>query len=179
MNRIVAGAIVLAGALTMLTEGARRAAAQGPAGTGAAEAAQKDSRGVQTLNPMNWMKKTSNETPEWRSAAEKKLTPTLQSGGLLATDVTATSACEPFVALEGCLEALHASHSLGVNFYCVRAVTTGVNTTADLSGCKAVDGDKALTLEKTIKVLKPGANAKQTVKDAEQRARDDLSTAGQ
>ena len=173
---ILEGVIVIAGALAVLMASAPSAMAQGPAGSGAAEAAQNESRGAVALNPMKWMKRDSKdaETPEWRSAAEKKLTPTLQSAGLLAADVTATNACEPFVTLEGCLATLHASHSLSVNFYCMRAVTTGVNTTADVSGCKAVDGDKALTLEKTIKVLKPGANAKQAAKDADQQAKDDL-----
>jgi hypothetical protein len=155
-----------------------RAAAQGPAGSGASTAAQDSSH---SLNPMNWGKKDSrnpNDGPELRSEAEKKLTPSLQSQGLLAANVSAAEACAPFAALDGCLAALHASHNLGVDFNCLRADVTGVLTNADMSGCKFADAEKAQALDKAIHQLKPDANAKQVTKVAEQQARDDLKGIG-
>ena len=168
------GVMLFFGVSISLTVGAQRAAAQGPAGAGASAAAQESS---QSLNPIKWLKKDSKnftDTPESRSEAEKKLTPTLQAQGMLAANATATEACAPFTALAGCLAALHASHNLGVDFICLRAVVTGVHTSADVSGCRVADGEKAQDLNKAIHQLKPDANAKQAAKDAEQQAKDDL-----
>ena len=177
-KKLFVGAVLLFGVSITLTVGAERVAAQGPAGNGAAAAAQESSR---SLNPINWVKKdskNSTEAPGSRSEAEKKLTPSLQAQGLLAANATASDACAPFTALDGCLAALHASHNLGVDFNCLRADVTGVHTSADVSGCKVADGEKAQSLNKAIHQLKPDANAKQATKDAEQQAQDDLKGIG-
>jgi hypothetical protein len=176
-HRLIRAAVLSCTAVIALSAGVDRAAAQGPAGSGAAEAQQNSSRGIEQYNPMRLLKKDSQVplTAEERARAEQKLTPALQSQGLLAAKMSATEACEPFVSLEGCLAALHASHSVGINFICVRAVETGVNTTSDVSGCKAMDSDRAYPLQKTIQILKPDANAKQAAKDAELQAKNDLS----
>jgi hypothetical protein len=178
-KKLFVGAVLLFGVSITLTVGARRVAAQGPAGNGAAAAAQDSSH---SLNPIKWVKKdskNSTEAPGSRSEAEKKLTPSLQAQGLLAANVTASDACAPFTALDGCLAALHASHSLGVDFNCLRADVTGVHTSSDVSGCKVADGEKVQGLSKAIHQLKPDANAKQATKDAEQQANDDLKGIGQ
>ena len=171
-------AVLLFGITFSLTVGANRAAAQGPAGNGAAAAVQDSSH---PLNPIKWVKKdskNSNEAPGARSDAEKKLTPSLQSQGLLPANATATDACSSFPALDGCLAALHASHNLGVDFNCLRADVTGVHTSADVSGCKVADGEKAQGLSQAIHQLKPDADAKQASKEAEQQAKDDLKGIG-
>jgi hypothetical protein len=176
---LLVGAVVLFGVSISLTVGAERTAAQGPAGSGAAAAAQESSH---SLNPIKWVKKdskNSNAAPGSRSDMEKKLTISLQAQGVLAANATATDACSPFTALDGCLAALHASHNLGMDFNCLRADVTGVHTSADVSGCKVVDGEKAQGLNKAIHQLKPDANAKQATKDAEQQAKDDLKGIGQ
>ena len=172
------GGVLLFGVSISLTVGAERAAAQGPAGAGASAAAQESSH---SFNPINWVRKdskNSSDAPGSRSDAEKKLTPSLQAQGLLAANATATDACAPFTSLDGCLAALHASHNLGVDFNCLRADATGVHTSADVSGCKVVDGEKAEGLSKAIHQLKPDANAKQATKEAEQQAKDDLKGIG-
>jgi hypothetical protein len=160
-----------------LAVGAERAPAQGPAGAGASAVAQDSSH---SLNPMNWLKKDSKNPTDvlGRSDLERKLTARLQAQGVLTADATATDACAPFVALDGCLASLHASHNLGLDFYCVRAAVTGVHTGADVSHCKVADGDKAQGLNKIIHQLKPDASAGQATKDAEQQAREDLKGVG-
>jgi len=180
MNKsFLVAAMLLFGILISLTMGPSQVAAQGPAGSGAAQAAQDDSRS-HSMNPMTWIGKDKNSADVAnRSDAEKKLTPSLQSQGLLSAHVTATDACTPFVTLEGCLAALHASHTLGLNFVCLRAAVTDVQTGANMSQCKVADGDKTQTLNKAIHQLKPDANAKQAAKDAEQQAKDDLKELGQ
>ena|SRR5271166_3683364 len=173
-KKFFVGAILLFGISISLTGGAERAVAQGPAGAGASAAAQDSSH---SLNPIKWVKKDSKNSIDAsgsRSEAEKKLTPSLQAQGVLPANATATDACAPFTALDGCLAALHASHNLGVDFNCLRADVTGVHTSADMSGCKVADGEKAQGLSKAIHQLKPDANAKQATKDAEQQAKDDL-----
>jgi hypothetical protein len=175
---LLVGGVLLLGVSISLTVGAERAAAQGPAGAGASAAAQESSH---SFNPINWVKKDSknpSDAPGSRSDAEKKLTPSLQAQGLLAANATATDACAPFTSLDGCLAALHASHNLGVDFNCLRADATGVHTSADVSGCKVADGEKAEGLNKAIHQLKPDANAKQATKEAEQQAKDDLKEIG-
>jgi hypothetical protein len=173
-NLLLTGAFLLFGASISFTLGAQSVAAQGPAGVGAATAAQDNTH---MLNPMNWMKKDSKnsaDAPSNRNESEKKLTTALQAQGALPANITATDACATFKTLDTCLAALHASHNLGVDFNCLRAGVTGVHNNADMSGCKAADGEKAESLNKVIHQLKPDANAKQATKDAEQQAKDDL-----
>jgi hypothetical protein len=175
------GTVLLFGVLISLTVGVERVAAQGPAGAGAAAVAQDSSHSLHSLNPVTWVKKdstNSSDAPRSRTDAEQKLTPALQAQGVLAAHTTLTDACAPFTALEGCLSALHASHNLGLDFNCLRASSTGVHTSADVSGCKVADGEKAEGLNKAIHQLKPDANAKQATKEAEQQAKDDLKGIG-
>lgn len=157
-----------------LTVGTERLIAQGPAGAGAAAVAQDSSH---SLNRMTWLKKDSKNSTdvENRSDAERKLTPRLKAQGLLALDATATDVCAPFLTLNGCLAALHASHSLGLDFVCLRADMTGVHTSADVSQCRVADVEKVQGLNRAIHQLKPDADAKQAAKDAEQQAKDDLT----
>jgi hypothetical protein len=181
-------AVLIPGVSLFLTVGAERAAAQGPAGAGASTAAQgssssSSSKSGHSLNPIKWVKKdkdskNSRDSNGSRSDTEKKLTPKLQAQGLLPASANATDACAPFVALHDCLAALHASHNLGLEFKCLSANVTGVHTSADLSGCAVVDGEKAVSLNKAIHQLKPEASAKEATKNAEQQAKDDLKDLG-
>jgi len=172
----VTGAVLL-----FMIVGADRAAAQGPAGAGASSAAQESSHSSRSLNPIKWVKKGSKNSVDSngsRSDVEKKLTPKLQAAGLLPANANATDACASFTALNECLAALHASRNLGLDFNCLRASVTGVHSGGDMSGCKAADGEKALSLNKAIHLLNPGADAKGAVKNAEQQAKDDLKDLG-
>ena len=180
-------AVSMASFCLFLTAGAERAAAQGPAGAGASGAAQGSSSSSSSkghsLNPIKWVKKDKDsknaaDSNGSRSDIEKKLTPKLQTQGILAADANATDACAPFTALNECLATLHASHNLGVEFNCLRAKVTGVHTNADLSGCKGSIGDKAEGLNKAIHELNPSADAKGGAKNAEQQAKDDLKDLG-
>src|SRR6266851_6739085 len=180
--------VLIVSVSVFLTVGAERAVAQGPAGAGASTAAQGNSKSTSShsshsLNPIKWVKKDkgSKNSPDSngsRSDIEKKLTPKLQSQGVLPANSNATDACAPFVALNECLAALHASRNLGLDFNCLRASVTGVHSNADLSGCKGSIGDKAQSLNKAIRELNPNADAKGATKNAEQQAKDDLKNLG-
>lgn len=178
-------AILIVSTSLFLTVGAGRVAAQGPAGAGASGAAQgssssSGSQSSHSLNPIKWVKKDkkSADANDSRSDIEKKLTPKLQAAGILAADANATDACASFTALNECLATLHASHNLGLEFNCLRASVTGVHSNADMSGCKAADGEKAQSLNKAIHLQNPSADAKGGAKNAEQQAKDDLKNLG-
>jgi hypothetical protein len=178
-HRCLAVMVVLLLSLSF-TAGAGRTAAQGPAGAGASAAAKDtSSHGGHSLNPIKWVKKDSKKSTDSRSEIEKKLTPKFQAQGLLAANANVTDACALFTALDECVASLHASKNLGIDFNCVRADVTGVHTNVDLSGCKGPIGEKAQSLTKSIRLLKPDADAKGAAKDAERQAKDDLKEAGQ
>ena len=182
---LFAVAVMVVGVSLFLTVGAERAGAQGPAGAGASTAAKgssnsSGSKSSHSLNPIKWVKKDKNSVDSngSRSDTEKKLTPKLQAQGILPANSNATDSCAAFVALNECLATLHASHNLGLDFNCLRASVTGVHASADMSGCKVADGEKALSLNKAIHVVNPNADAKGATKNAEQQAKDDLKDLG-
>jgi hypothetical protein len=179
---ILVVAVLILSVSLFSTVSAERAAAQGPAGAGASTVSQgnsksSDSKSAHSLNPIKWVKKDKGDANGSRSDVEKKLTPKLQAQGVLPANGNATDACAPFVALNECLAALHASHNLGLDFNCLRSSMTGVLTSADVSGCKSA-GDKAQSLPKVIHLLNPEADAKGATKNAEQQAKEDLKNLG-
>jgi hypothetical protein len=161
---------------------AGQAAAQGPAGAGAGAAvASSNSGGGHSLNPIHWIKKEpkrSADSLDANSDQTKRLDAKLQAQGVLAADADVKEACTNFQQISDCLAGLHASHSLGLNFGCVRSNMTGVRTGIDVSACRVPESDKPQSLIKTIKLLKPDANAKRAAKDAEAQAKEDLKDTG-
>jgi len=161
--------------------GAGRAAAQAPAGAGAAAATGPSLPAPHSYNPIKWVKKDSKTSSDWHDAnseMNKKLTAKLQGAGVLAANTNVAEACGPFKALSDCLAGLHASHSLALDFNCVKFDMTGVQTSADMSACKEPKGEKGVSLHKTIQLLKPGADAKTEAKNAEKQASEDIKEAG-
>jgi hypothetical protein len=169
--------LVVAVAMMSVSFGAGRAAAQGPQGSGAGSAASSSSGGTHSLNPIKWVKKdpkSASDQLEAKDEQDKKLTANLQAQGVLPANTDAKSACENFKALDECVAALHASKNVGVDFNCLKSNLTGVQTSADMSSCKGSAGDKAMTLSKAIRAMKPDADAKGAAKTAEKQAKDDL-----
>lgn len=153
--------------------------AQGPAGAGAAEAAGGGSSS-RSYNPTKWFGKkdaksaASGVSPD---EADKKLEGKLRMAQALSADASLKNVCRNFLERVDCVAALYASHNLGLNFECLRSNMTGVRTDADATSCKAPDGDKPLNLMKTIRLLKPDADAKSAAKEAEAAARQDVKDA--
>ena len=159
------------------------AMAQGPAGAGAAEAAGGGSSlSSHSLNPMKWIgKKDSKPAGDATTANEdldKRLETKLRTQQVLGADESLQAACKNFLQRVDCLAALHASHNVGLNFECVKSNVTGVRVGTDTSGCRMPAGDKPLSLAKTIKLLKPDADAKGAAKGAEVIAKQELAEAG-
>ena len=140
---------------------------------GSAEAAAR------SYNPIKWIKKGPGPTASEKLAAnkeeEKKLA--LQLQALLPPRTTLKDACTVFKSLEDCVASLHVSHNLKIKFNCLKWDVTAAKPSGDVKSCEAPPRDKALTLAKAIRVLKPDADAKSEAKSAEKRAREDIKDA--
>ncbi|HSC46245.1 MAG TPA: hypothetical protein VLC94_10450 [Candidatus Acidoferrum sp.] len=157
-----------------------RAQAQGPTGAGAAVAAGGGSSNARSYNPVKWFGKKDAKSPESalsQDELDKRLEPKLRSAQILAPAASLKDVCANFIERFDCLAALHATRSLGLNFACVASNVSGVRVGTDTSGCRMPEGDKPLSLLKTIRLLKPDADAKSAAKAAETTAREDIQDA--
>jgi len=155
-------------------------AAQGPAGAGAGAAAGGGTSS-RSYNPIKWIGKKDakpTDAPFANDEVEKRLEAKLRAMQVLSETATLKESCVNFVQRVDCLAALHASHNVGLNFECLKSNVTGVRVGTDTSSCRMPAGDKPLSLAKTIKLLKPDANAKGEAKDAETVAKQELAEAG-
>jgi len=181
MKKLIAFAAVAA---LFLAFGAISASAQGPAGNGAANAVvassgSASSGGSRSYNPLHWIKKSKssgNDQIDPSSDRDKKLDANLKSAGLLAQNGNLSDSCSPFTSLHDCLATLHASKNTGIDFNCLRADVTGVQTSADVSACKGAS-DKRMDLHKAIHLQNPALDAKAQAKSADEQAQNDLKDA--
>lgn len=167
---------ILAATALSVSLGAFGAAAQGPQGVGAADAAQASS-GPHISNPMKWLKKdpsTETASLDANSNENMKLTAKLQAQGLLSASVTVKDACATIKELSDCVAALHAGRNLGVDFDCLKSKLSGVQTTLNSPACASTTDGKPVDLTKAIHSLKPKADAKAEAKRAEGQSREDL-----
>jgi hypothetical protein len=134
---------------------------------------------ARSYNPIKWIKKgpspTATEQLAAHSEQEKKLT--LQLQALLPPRTTLKNACSAFKDLEGCVAALHVSHNLQIKFNCLKWDLTAVKPGGDVKSCEAPFREKAMSLSKAIRVLKPDADARGEAKNAEKRASEDIKDA--
>src|SRR5260370_17766081 len=177
---MVVGVVVMVIAL-----GDGEAAGQGAKGVGASVAAgsapSERSHSSHSLNPVKWVKKSpkpASDQLQTKGEQDKKLTAKLQAQGLLSANTDLKSACDTFKSTDRCLVALHLSHNVGLDFNCLKSDLTGVQTSADMSGCKGTAGSKPMSLDGAIRALKPEAKAKAEAKNAEKQAHDDLKEVG-
>ena len=155
-----------------------RVAAQGPAGAGASAAADSSFHTSHSYNPIKWVKKAkASDSTDVNTDKNKKLTLSLQQQGVLTAATNVTEKCATFKELGSCVAALHASYTLGLDFDCLKANVTGVLSSADTTSCQRAGGDKGASLEKSIHMVKPDADAKGAAKEAEKRAKEDLKQA--
>src|SRR5579863_229776 len=107
MNR---QAIALFAVMAMISLFPLGAAAQGPQGVGAGEAARAANP---SYNPVKWLKKkpmTPDQALDSNSALGPKLTVKLQTLGILPAGANLGATCETFGSLDDCVATLHAAH---------------------------------------------------------------------
>ena len=172
---------ILAAFAASFSLGALGAAAQGPQGNGAAEAAQS-SNGPHITNPIKWIKKephTETASLDTNSAQTVKLTSRLQVQGLLSENASLKETCSTIKELSDCVAALHAGHNLGLDFGCIKSKLSGVQTNLmTASSCASTTDGKPVSLIKAIHSLKPDADSKAEAKKAETQSREDFNEAG-
>ncbi len=165
----------------LLSMNAVDAAAQGPQGNGAAEAAKSDS-GIHLSNPIKWVKKDPHtETASVAPANDQgaKLSARLQMQGVLAADANVRDTCATIKSLGDCVAALHASRDLGLDFDCLKSKLSGVQTNLEHArSCPSATDGKPVDLAKAIHSLLPRADAKAEAKKAEAESREDMKELG-
>lgn len=129
-------------------------------------------------NPINLLRKDSRTASEQLAAnpdEDEKLTAELQS--LLPPRADVRDMCSEFKTVEDCVAAIHASYRVGVRFECLKWNMTAVKPSSGAKSCAVPEMDGPLTLERAIRELKPGADAKYEAKNALRKARENISDA--
>lgn len=167
--------------VSLLSLNALDAAAQGPQGNGAGEAAKSDS-GIHISNPIKWVKKdphTETAAVDPSNDRSAKLSARLQMQGVLAADANVKDTCAAIKELGDCVAALHASRDLGLDFDCLKSKLSGVQVNLDRARlCPSATDGKPMRLVKAIHSLLPRADAKAEAKKAEAQSREDLKELG-
>ena len=133
---------------------------------------------AQSYNPIHWIKKSPTASEQLAANGElsKKLASQLQA--LLPPRTKLEDACTAFRQLSECVATLYVSHNLKIRFNCLKWNVTGVQPgSGNVSSCSAPDGEKALSLARAIRTLKPEVDAKAEAKNAEKRAQEDIKDA--
>lgn len=120
--------------------------------------------------------KTATDELASNSDEAKRLTFQLQAHRFLPPHTDIHEACSSFSSVEDCVSAIHAAHNSRIKFDCLKWAMTDVPPDAP-SSCGPPPGDKALSLAKAIRFLKPDADASAEAKTAERQARDDIADA--
>src|SRR4029077_5599234 len=148
----------------------------------------KDSSATQSVpwynpkkyNPAKLVKrdpKSANDQLASNGDLEARLTHQLQVQEILPRDKELQDACSSFKELAVCVASLRVSHSLHIDFSCLKWDVTGVKPKPVADSCAGPAGGKAMGLPRAIDLLKPDSNAKTEANDALRRAHDDSKDA--
>src|SRR5713101_5136115 len=110
---------------------------------------------------------------------EVKLTHQLQVLGVLAQDKNLQDACSDFRQLTDCVASLRVSHSLQIDFSCLKWDVTGVKPKPVADSCAGPSGGKAMGLYRAIDLLKPDSNARSEANEALRNALQDIKDASE
>jgi hypothetical protein len=147
----------------------------------AAPAAQSDPwYNPKKYNPAKLFKrgaKSANDQLASDGDLEVKLTHQLQVQGILPQATELQDACSAFKELAECVASLRVSHSLQIDFSCLKWDVTGVKPKPVADSCAGPAGGKAMGLPRAIDLLKPDSNAKSESSSALKRAREDIKDA--
>jgi len=108
---------------------------------------------------------------------EHRLTSQLQAHGVLTKDANLQALCSNFQALSGCISTVRASHSLKIDFSCLKWDVTGIKPSSVPDSCAGPSDGKAMSLQKAIAILKPDADAKVEATNALNTAQNDIKDA--
>jgi len=123
--------------------------------------------------------KSANDQLASNGDLEAKLTHQLQVQEILPQDKNLQDACSVFKYLDDCIASLRVSHSLQIDFSCLKWDVTGVKPKPVADACAGPSGGKAMGLARSIDLLKPDSDAKTEAKEALRRARQDIKDASE
>lgn len=121
--------------------------------------------------------KSANDQLASNGDMEAKLTHQLQVQEILPQDKNLQDACSAFKYLDDCVASLRASHSLKIDFSCLKWDVTGVKPEPVGDSCAGPSDGRAMGLSRSIDLLKPDSNARSEAKEALRKARDDIKDA--
>jgi len=131
-------------------------------------------------NPAKLVKrdpKSANDQLASNGDLEARLTHQLQVQEILPQDKNLQDACSAFKELAVCVASLRVSHSLKIDFSCLKWDVTGVKPKPVADSCAGPAGGKAMGLAKAIDLLKPDSNTRTEASNALRRAHDDIKDA--
>jgi hypothetical protein len=143
--------------------------------------AQQSDPWYKRYNPAKLFKRDTKSASERLASdgdLEVKLTHQLQALGILPQDKNLQDACSDFKQLADCVASLRVSHTLQIDFSCLKWDVTGVKPKPVGDSCAGPSGGKAMSLYRSIDLLKPDSNARFEASNALKKAHDDIKDAG-
>jgi hypothetical protein len=121
--------------------------------------------------------KSANDQLASNDELEAKLTGQLQAHGVLAKNANLQDVCSDFKTLVGCISTLRASRNVNIDFSCLKWDVTGIKPAPVADSCAGPSDGKAMSLQNSIDLLKPGVDAKGEAANAVRNAEHDIKDA--
>jgi hypothetical protein len=123
--------------------------------------------------------KSANDQLASNGDLEARLTHQLQVQGILPQGKDLQDACSTFKELADCVASLRVSHTLQVDFSCLKWDVTGVKPRPVADSCAGPSRGKAMGLYRSVDLLKPDSDAKSEANNALRRARENIKDASE
>lgn len=121
--------------------------------------------------------KSANDQLASNGHLEDRLSKQLRIQGLLAQNKELQEVCSNFKELTSCVAVLRLSHSLPVEFTCLKWNVTGVKPKSVAYSCAGPAGGKAMPLDRAVDLLKPDIDSRAEASKALRKAHDDIRDA--
>ena len=130
-------------------------------------------------NPMKLVKhyKSANDELASEGPLEEHLSKQLRMQGLLGENKELQAVCTDFRNLATCVAVLRLTHSLPVEFTCLKWNVTGVKPKSVADSCAGPAGGKAMALDRAVDLLKPNVDSRAEASKALKKAHDDIKDA--
>ena len=130
-------------------------------------------------NPLKLIKhyKSANDQLASDGHLEDKLSKQLRIQRLLGENEELQVVCSDFRDLANCIAVVRVSHSLPVEFTCLKWNVTGVKPKPVADSCAGPAGGKAMPLDRALDLLKPNLDVRTESRNALKKAHDDIKDA--
>jgi hypothetical protein len=129
-------------------------------------------------NPAKLFKeKSANDQLASNGHLEDHLSKQLRVQGLLGQNKELQDVCSNFKDLPNCIAVLRLSHSLPVEFTCLKWNVTGVKPKGVANSCAGPAGGKAMLLDRAVDLLKPDIDSRAEASKALKKAHNDIRDA--